>query len=54
MKKPKNVRRKRSGVEIIQRAAERQARGVRFTAPKRSGGGFPKPKVTVRRGFSRR
>jgi hypothetical protein len=37
-------KRKRSDVEIIQKAAERQAKGVRF----------PKPKVTLRRGFSRR
>jgi hypothetical protein len=43
MKKPKDVKRKRSDVEIIQKAAERSAKGVRF----------PKPKVTVRRGFKR-
>jgi hypothetical protein len=41
MKKPK---RKKSDVEIIRKAAERQAKGVKY----------PKPKVTVRRGFSRR
>jgi hypothetical protein len=39
----KKSKRKKSDVEIIRKAAERSAKGVKF----------PKPKVAVRRGFKR-
>jgi hypothetical protein len=40
----KKSKRKKSDVEILRRAAAKPARGLKF----------PRPKVTVRRGFSRR